>query len=55
MWLGSGMAVAGVWAAGYSSGSIPSLGTSMCHRRGPKKTKKKKKKKVQPQREDERK
>ena len=32
------------WAGGYSSDSIPNLGTSMCHGCGPKKTKKKKKK-----------
>ena len=39
-WLGSDVAVAVV--SGYSSDSTPSLGTSMCHRCGPKKKKKKK-------------
>ena len=29
--LGSGVAVALVWAGSYSSGSIPSLGSSICH------------------------
>ena len=46
--LGSCVAVALAWAGGYSSDSTPSLGTSICHRSGPrnsKKTKKKKKKK----------
>ena len=37
MQLGSGVAVAMVWASGYSSGSTPSLGTSICHGRSPKK------------------
>ena len=42
------VAVAVVQASGYSSDSTPSLGTSICHGRGPrkgKKTKKEKKKK----------
>ena len=30
MWLASGVAVAVVWAGGYSSDSTPSLGTSIC-------------------------
>ena len=38
MWLGSHIAVALASASGYSSGWIPSLGTSICHRCGPKKT-----------------
>ena len=38
-WLGSGVAVAVEKAGSYSSHSIPSLGTSMCHRYGPKKKK----------------
>ena len=37
------MAVAVVQASSCSSDSTPSLGTSMCHRCGPEKTKKKKK------------
>ena len=37
--LGSGVAVAQAQANGYSSDSAPSLGTSICHRFGPKKTK----------------
>ena len=40
--LGSHVAVALVWANGYSSNWIPSLGTSMCCGCGPKKIKKKK-------------
>jgi len=40
MQLGSGVAVAVVKASSCSSDSIPSLGTSICHRYGPKKTKK---------------
>ena len=43
MRLGSGVAVAVVWAGSLSSDSTPTLGTSMCPGRGPKKTKKKKK------------
>ena len=42
---GSGMAVA--VASGYSSNLIPSLGTSICKGRGPKKTEKKKKTEIQ--------
>ena len=38
--LRSGVAVA--WAGSYSSDKTPNLGTSICHRNGPKKTKKKK-------------
>ena len=45
MKLRSRVAVAAAWAGGYSSDSTPSLGTSMCHRCGPKKTKRQKKKK----------
>ena len=45
MRLGSGVAVAVVWAGSYSSDSAPSLGTSICHGCDPKKTKDKKKKK----------
>ena len=37
-WLGSGIAVAVAQASSYSSVSTPSLGTSMCHAPGPKKT-----------------
>ena len=40
MWLRSGVAVAVVSASG--SGSAPKLGTSICHRCGPKKKKNKK-------------
>ena len=43
--LASCVAVAVVWAGSCSSNSAPSLGTSICHGCGPKKTKKKKKKK----------
>ena len=43
MWLGSGIAVSVAWAGSHSSDWTPSLGTSICHRHGPKKTKKKKK------------
>ena len=43
MWLGSDVAVAVVWAGGYSSDSTSSLGTSICPRCSPKKKKKKKK------------
>ena len=42
--LGSGVAVALVWAGGYSSNLTPSLGTSIWRGCGPKKTKKKKEK-----------
>ena len=45
MWLGSLFAVAVVKAGGYSSDSTPSLGTSICHGCGPKKTKNNNKKK----------
>uniref|UniRef100_A0A8D0SIM2 Lipid-binding serum glycoprotein C-terminal domain-containing protein n=1 Tax=Sus scrofa TaxID=9823 RepID=A0A8D0SIM2_PIG len=45
-WLRSGVAVALVYAGSCSSDSTPSLGTSICHECGPKKTKKKKKKKL---------
>ena len=37
--LGSGVAVAGVWASSCSSNSPPSLGTSICCRCGPKEKK----------------
>ena len=40
MWLGPGVTVALAWADGYSSDSAPRLGTSMCHRCGPKEKKK---------------
>ena len=43
--VGPGMAVAVALAGGYSSDSTPSLGVSIYHGFGPKKTKKKKKKK----------
>ena len=43
-WLGSGVAVAVALASSYSSNSTSSLGTSICHHCGPKKTKKKDKK-----------
>ena len=46
MLLGSGIAVAVAVASIYSSDLTPSLGTSICHEYGPKKTKKKKKKKI---------
>ena len=42
MWLGSGVAMAVAYASGYSSDLTPSLGTSICHSFGPKKTGKKK-------------
>ena len=44
MWLRSCIAVAVAWAGSYSFDSdlTPSLGTSICHECGPKKTKKKK-------------
>ena len=45
MWHRSGVAVALMWAGGYSSDLTSSLRTSICHRGRPKKTKKKKKKK----------
>ena len=45
MWFRSRVAVVVVQASGYSPDSTPSLGTSICHKCGPKKTKKKKKKK----------
>ena len=50
MWLGSGVAVAVVWAGSYSSDSTPSLGTSICRGCSPKKTKKKKKKRKRKER-----
>ena len=43
--LGSPIAVAVVQAAGYSSDSTPSLGTSICRKCSPKKTKRQKKRK----------
>ena len=43
-WLRSGIAVAVVQAGSCSFNSTPSLGTSICHRCGPKKMTKKKKK-----------
>ena len=42
MWLGSGLAVAVVSAGSCSSSLTCSLGTSICHRRGPELKKKKK-------------
>ena len=39
MWLGSGIAMAMVKSSSYSSDWTPSLGTSICYRGGPKKTK----------------
>ena len=45
MWLGFQIAVAVVEASSYSSGWTPSLGASIGHGCGPKKTKDKKKKK----------
>ena len=42
MWLRSHIAVAVVQAGSYSSNWTPSLGTSICLRCGPKKTKEKK-------------
>ena len=50
--LGSGMAVAVDVASSGSSDLTPSLGTSMCHGCGPKKTKKKKKKKKKERKKD---
>ena len=41
MWLGPGIAVAVVWAGGYSSDSTPCLGTYICCGCDPKKRKKK--------------
>ena len=41
IWPGSGIAEAVVQASRCSSDSTPSLGTSMCHRCGPKKKKEK--------------
>ena len=40
IWLGSHIAVAVVLAGSYSSDSIPSLGSSICHWYSPKNTKK---------------
>ena len=40
MWLRSHIAVAVVYDGSYSSNLTPSLGTSICHRCGPKKKKK---------------
>ena len=45
-WLRSGVAVAVAQAIDYSSDSTPSLGTPICYRCGPKKTRKKKDKKT---------
>ena len=45
MWLGSRVAVAVVLAGSCSSNWTPSLGTSICQRCSPKKTKKRKEKK----------
>ena len=45
MWLRSNNAVAVAKSGSYSSNSAPSLGTSMCRRCDPKKTKRQKKKK----------
>ena len=42
MQLGSGVAVAVAWGSSCSSDLTPSLGTSICHRYGPKKEKHKK-------------
>ena len=42
MWLGSGIAVAVVYAGGCSSYSTPSLVTSICCKYSPKKKKRKK-------------
>ena len=39
MWLRSCIALALVWAGGYDSDLTPSLGSSMCRRCSPKKTK----------------
>ena len=47
-WLRSGIAVAVVQAGSCSFNSTPSLGTSICHRCGPKKMTKKKKKSESP-------
>ena len=44
--LGSRVAAAVVYAGGYSSNEIPSLGTFICHGWGPRKDKKKKKKRM---------
>ena len=43
-----------VWAGSYSSYLTPSLGTSMCHRHNPKKTKKEERRKRGRKREGER-
>ena len=43
-WLRSWVAVAVIWAGGYSSNLTPNLGTSICHGCGTKNQKKKKKK-----------
>ena len=45
-WLRSGVAMAVVWTGNCSSDLTPSLGTLMCCRCGPKKTKKKKAKEI---------
>ena len=45
-WLRSGVAVAVVEAGNCNSDSTPSLGTSICHRCGPEKTKQKTKNKT---------
>ena len=44
-WLGSHISVALIQAGGYSSDWTPGLGTSVCHRCSPKKTKRQKKRK----------
>ena len=46
MWLGSHVTVAVVQAGNCGSDSVPSLGTSICCRCSPKKTKDQKKKKI---------
>ena len=47
MRLGSGIAVAMAQVSSYTSDSTCSLGTFVCRRCGPKKTKKKKKKRIE--------
>ena len=44
MQLGSDIAVSVIWAGSYSPELTPSLGTYICHERGPKNTKTKMKK-----------
>ena len=55
MWLRSQVAVALGQASGYSSNWTPSLGTSICHRCGPKKTKSQKTKKGKEKKKKEKK